>query len=120
MVSREQPVKKGGAVQEAVVSAALADPVESVMVHPGEAPPKPAFWHPGENLLLTFFFSVMMVLPLLDIIGRKIHGFISVVPVSLIPGSLALVQHATLAIMMFGGAIAAREGKLLQLATTAS
>jgi C4-dicarboxylate transporter DctM subunit len=120
MVSRKRPVKKNGAVQEAVVSAALTDPVESVMVHPGEAPAKSAFWHPGENLLLTFFFSVMMVLPLLDIIGRKIHGFISVVPVSLIPGSLALVQHATLAIMMFGGAIAAREGKLLQLATTAS
>ena len=120
MTSRKQPVKKSDAVAEKAISAAIADPVESVMAHPGEAPAKPAFWHPGENLLLTFFFSVMMVLPLLDIIGRKIHGFISAVPVSFIPGSLALVQHATLAIMMFGGAIAAREGKLLQLATTAS
>jgi tripartite ATP-independent transporter DctM subunit len=62
----------------------------------------------------------MMVLPLLDIVGRKLHAYFNFVPVSPIPGSLALVQHATLAIMMFGGAIAAREGKLLQLATTAS
>jgi TRAP-type C4-dicarboxylate transport system permease large subunit len=36
----------------------------------------------------------------------------------MVSGSLNLVQHTVLAIMMFGGAIAAREGKLLQLATT--
>jgi len=93
---------------------------DSVMAHPGEAPAKPAFWHYGENLLLTFFFATMMVLPLLDIVSRKLHAYFNFVPVSPIPGSLALVQHSTLAIMMFGGAIAAREGKLLQLATTAS
>jgi C4-dicarboxylate transporter, DctM subunit len=81
--------------------------------HPGEAAAQPAFWHVPENLLLTFFFAVMMVLPLMDIIGRKFHTI-------LVSGSMVLVQHTVLAIMMFGGAIAAREGKLLQLATTAN
>src|ERR1700677_2189490 len=120
MVSRKPSVKKSEKADAAEVSAVVAQAPESVMAHPGEAPAKPAFWHYGENLLLTFFFGTMMVLPLLDIVSRKLHVYFNFVPVSPIPGSLALVQHATLAIMMFGGAIAAREGKLLQLATTAS
>ncbi len=120
MVSRKKPVKKNRTKRISEISAAMADPNESVMSHPGEAPARPAFWHPAENLFLTFFFALMMALPLLDILGRKLHAYVSLVPVSLVPGSLALVQHATLAIMMFGGAVAAREGKLLQLATTAS
>jgi tripartite ATP-independent transporter DctM subunit len=87
----------------------------------GTAGPAPlSFWNHGENLLLTFFFAVMLTLPLLDILSRKLHGLLSFFPASLIPGSLALVSHTTLAIMMFGGAIAAREGKLLSLSTTAS
>ncbi|HVZ79942.1 MAG TPA: TRAP transporter large permease subunit [bacterium] len=88
--------------------------------HPGEAPSKPAPWHGPENLFLTFFFGVMMALPLLDILARKLHAIFDWFPPLLVPGSLNLVQHSVLAIMMFGGAIAAREGKLLQLATTAS
>ncbi|HUO58374.1 MAG TPA: TRAP transporter large permease subunit [bacterium] len=87
--------------------------------HPGDAPAQPAFWHQYENLFLTFFFAVMMFLPLLDIVGRKLHAIFEWFPAVLVSGSLGLVQHATLAIMMFGGAVAAREGKLLQLATTA-
>jgi len=96
---------------------------QSVMAlegHPGEASAKPAAWHGPENLLLTFFFAVMMVLPLLDILGRKLHGLFDWFPAVLVSGSLGLVQNTVLAIMMFGGAIAAREGKLLQLATTAN
>jgi TRAP-type C4-dicarboxylate transport system permease large subunit len=88
--------------------------------HPGGTPVEPAFWHLPENLLLTFFFAVMMVLPLLDILARKLHGLFDWFPAVLVSGSLNLVQHSVLAIMMFGGAIAAREGKLLQLATTAN
>ncbi len=88
--------------------------------HPGGAPSQPAFWHAPENLLLTFFFAVMMVLPLLDILARKLNALFAWFPAVLVPGSLGLVQHTVLAIMMFGGAIAAREGKLLQLATTAA
>ena len=41
--------------------------------YPGEIPKKPAFWHYPENLVLTFFFCFMMSLPLLDIVGRKLH-----------------------------------------------
>jgi tripartite ATP-independent transporter DctM subunit len=120
MATRKKTVKKPSPMSAAKIAAITPDAHESVMAHPGGASTKPAFWHSSENLFLTFFFAVMMVLPLLDIIGRKLHAFFPVMPVSPIPGSLALVQHATLAIMMFGGAVAAREGKLLQLATTAS
>ncbi len=86
---------------------------------PTALPAKKAFWHPVENLLLTFFFGFMMLLPLLDIIGRKLNPLFHFIPANIVPGSLTLVQHTILAIMMFGGAIAAREGKLLALASTA-
>jgi len=88
--------------------------------HPGEVPAKPAFWHGAENLFLSFLFAFMMVLPLLDILARKLHSLFDWFPAVLVSGSLGLVQNTVLAIMMFGGAIAAREGKLLQLATTAN
>lgn len=99
---------------------AAPEPAMAMEGHPGEAPARHAFWHTPENLLLTFFFGTMMVLPLLDILARKLNGLFPWFPPILVPGSLNLVQHTVLAIMMFGGAIAAREGKLLQLATTAA
>ena len=120
------PRKKAGLLSAPplkISSAEAASATEEALAmdgHPGEAPAKPAFWHAPENLLLTFFFSAMMVLPLLDIVARKLHPVLDWFPPILVPGSLNLVQHAVLAIMMFGGAIAAREGKLLQLATTAA
>ncbi|HVM33471.1 MAG TPA: TRAP transporter large permease subunit [bacterium] len=80
----------------------------------------PAPWHLPENLLLTFFFAVMLLLPLIDILGRKLHQVMDFFPANPVPGSLNLVAHSTLAVMMVGGAIAAREGKLLSLSTTAS
>src|SRR5258708_25267632 len=85
----------------------------SMEAHPGGAPIARLPWHYAEGLFLTFFFAVMLLLPLLDILGRKLH-------LTLIPGSLNLVQHTVLAIMMFGAAIAAREGKLLALSSTSS
>jgi len=81
--------------------------------HPGGAPVVHRPWHQAEGLLLTFFFGIMLLLPLLDILTRKFH-------VSLVSGSLNLVQHTVLAIMMLGAAIAAREGKLLSLSSTSS
>jgi len=81
--------------------------------HPGGAPVVHRPWHYAESLCLTFFFGIMLLLPLLDILTRKFH-------VSLISGSLNLVQHTVLAIMMLGAAIAAREGKLLSLSSTSS
>ncbi len=50
----------------------------------------------------------MAVLPLLEIVGRRAWR-------TGIPGSNALVQHATLWIGLMGGAIAARDGRLLSL-----
>jgi C4-dicarboxylate transporter DctM subunit len=84
------------------------------------APATPAPWHTVENLLLTFFFAVMLLLPLIDILGRKFHQLLAFIPANPVSGSLNLVAHSTLAVMMVGGAIAAREGKLLSLSTTAS
>src|SRR5579862_8894230 len=85
----------------------------SLEAHPGGTPVVHRPWHYAEGLFLTFFFGVMLLLPLLDIIGRKFH-------LTLISGSLNLVQHTVLAIMMLGAAIAAREGKLLSLSSTSS
>jgi tripartite ATP-independent transporter DctM subunit len=50
----------------------------------------------------------MAVLPLLEIVGRRVWR-------TGVPGSSALVQHATLWIGLLGGAIAARDGRLLSL-----
>jgi TRAP-type C4-dicarboxylate transport system permease large subunit/TRAP-type C4-dicarboxylate transport system permease small subunit len=117
---RPQAAPKSQTIPETLPAPEALEPVMILEGHPGEVPSKPAFWHVPENLLLTFFFAVMMVLPLLDILARKLHPVLDWFPAILVPGSLGLVQHTVLAIMMFGGAIAAREGKLLQLATTAA
>ena len=66
----------------------------------------------GENLLVSFALAAMMILPLAEIVLRKtLH-------VGLV-GSSAFVQHFTLAVGVLGGAIAAREGRLLSLSTLA-
>jgi C4-dicarboxylate transporter DctM subunit len=63
-----------------------------------------------ENLVVTLALSAMIVLPLFEAILRPtFHAGIS--------ASSALVQHLTLIIGMLGGAIAARENRLLSLAT---
>ncbi len=100
--------KNPGPEKEIPIDQALA-----IEMHAEGSSAPPTFWALGENLTLTFFFALMLLLPLLDILGRKFQ-------VILIPGSLTLVQHVVLAIMMFGGAIAAREGKLLSLSTASS
>jgi len=50
----------------------------------------------------------MALLPLLEIVGRRLWR-------TGIPGSMALVQHGTLWIGFLGGAISARDGRLLSL-----
>jgi C4-dicarboxylate transporter, DctM subunit len=63
----------------------------------------------GENLLMTFCLASMVLIPLLDIVLR---------PTNIVfPGSSAIQSHLTLFICMIGGAIAAREGRLLSLST---
>lgn len=66
----------------------------------------------GENLLLVLPLVVMMVLPLLEIVLRPLRTGIS--------GSTAFVQHFTLIVGMLGGAVAARDGRLLSFSTLSS
>ncbi|MBI5418534.1 MAG: TRAP transporter large permease subunit [Deltaproteobacteria bacterium] len=61
-----------------------------------------------ENAVSIALLCGMAVLPLLEIVGRRLWR-------TGIPGSAALVQHATLWIGFLGGAIAARDGRHLSL-----
>jgi C4-dicarboxylate transporter, DctM subunit len=76
------------------------------------ASPK-GFWarsfHTGENSLMIFCLAAMVLLPLIDIALR---------PTSIVlAGSSAIQCHLTLFVCMIGGAIAAREARLLSLST---
>ena len=64
----------------------------------------------GEDLIAAFALLVMVVLPLAEIVSRRAFG-------RGIPASGPIVQHLTLWVGFLGAAIAAREGKLLALAT---
>jgi tripartite ATP-independent transporter DctM subunit len=63
-----------------------------------------------EDLVASLSLLAMAVLPLLEIILRRFFGIG-------IPGSGPIVQHLTLWVGFLGAAIAAREGKLLALAS---
>lgn len=63
-----------------------------------------------ENWGISLILAIMMVLPIAEIVLRAIfHRGIS--------GSTIVVQHLTLLVGMLGGAIAAREARLLSLST---
>ena len=62
----------------------------------------------AENFLLIIPLAAMMLLPVIEIILRSIFK-------TGISGSSAIVQHLTLIAGMFGGAVAARDGRLLAL-----
>lgn len=64
----------------------------------------------GENLLVTLCLAAMVVLPLAEILLRKLFR-------TGIAGAASFEQHFTLIIGMVGGAIAARDGRLLALST---
>jgi tripartite ATP-independent transporter DctM subunit len=71
---------------------------------------RPRFWHRSENLLMTIALTVMVALPVLEIILRA--GWSTG-----LEGSSYIVQHLTLIVGMLGGALAARESRLLSLST---
>lgn len=62
--------------------------------------------HRAEDLLLAIALGVMMLLPILEIVLRSGFG-------GGVPGAVPMVQHLVLAVGMLGGAVAAREGRLL-------
>jgi tripartite ATP-independent transporter DctM subunit len=64
-----------------------------------------------ENLLLVAPLLALISLPLLETVLRRFHTGLS--------GSSAFVQHLTLIIGMFGGMIAARDGRLLSFSALA-
>jgi tripartite ATP-independent transporter DctM subunit len=66
-----------------------------------------------EDGVAALALAAMVVLPLLEIVVRRLFGVG-------VPGSGPFVQHLTLWVGFLGAAIAAREGKLLALATGAA
>lgn len=78
------------------------------------APPaQPACWlHRLENGLVTLALAAMVLLPLTEIVLRRLNIWrVGIVNVS------GLEQHLTLVVGMLGGVIAARQGRLLTLST---
>ncbi len=63
-----------------------------------------------ENAVAATALAAMVVLPILEIALRRAFGIG-------IPGAGPIVQHLVLWVGFLGGAIAAREGRLLALAT---
>jgi C4-dicarboxylate transporter DctM subunit len=62
----------------------------------------------GENLVLVTALAAMLLLPVTEILLRQVFK-------TGISGSSAIVQHLTLIVGMLGGAIAARDRRLLAL-----
>jgi C4-dicarboxylate transporter DctM subunit len=74
---------------------------------PGSA--KPGWWRRLEEAVPVFALALMVALPLAEIVARKFGTGI--------PGSAPFTQHLTLWVAFLGAALAARDGKLLALAT---
>ena len=80
----------------------------------GGAMAQPVGWrrvmNQGENLLVAGALSLMVLVPLVEASLREFLG-------TGISGATAIVQHLVLVVGMLGGALAAREGRLLALST---
>jgi len=71
-----------------------------------------SFWSVGENVAIAAVLMSMMLLPLLDPLLRWVFG-------SAAQSTGSIVQHLVLVVGMLGGAIAAREQRLLALSNIA-
>ncbi|HYV88047.1 MAG TPA: TRAP transporter large permease subunit, partial [Candidatus Polarisedimenticolia bacterium] len=69
--------------------------------------------HAGENGLLVAVLAMLVLLPLLEAILRKFTSLS-------VKGSSGFIQHFTLLVSVLGGAVAAREGRLLSLSSLTS
>jgi C4-dicarboxylate transporter, DctM subunit len=84
---------------------------EQVPVRDPTVPPPPQpWWHRVEDLALALLLATMIVLPLAEIALRQISVGI--------PSAPDFLRHLTLLVGMLGGALAAREGRLLALASS--
>jgi C4-dicarboxylate transporter, DctM subunit len=89
---------------------------EPALSETSDAAQRTGFWHwasQAENLLLVLALSTMLLLPVAEIILRRVFN-------TGISGSSAIVQHLCLIVGMLGGAVAAREGRLLALSPVQS
>lgn len=81
---------------------------------PDQAASPPSGWRrrlrQGENALVVIALVLMVLLPCAEIVLRKFFN-------SGIPAATPLVQHLVLAVGMLGGALAARDKRLLSLST---
>jgi C4-dicarboxylate transporter DctM subunit len=87
---------------------------ESVAMQMAQSRSKPRKWKSGlarlEDLLIAAILFAMVLIPLAEsVLRRTLH--------SGIVGATSIVQHFVLLVGMLGGAIAAREGRLLALST---
>jgi C4-dicarboxylate transporter, DctM subunit len=83
-------------------------PIGSALA-PGHRKP---WWHRAEDLALALLLSAMIVLPLAEIGLRQFSVGI--------PSAPEFLRHLTLLVGMLGGALAAREGRLLALASAST
>jgi C4-dicarboxylate transporter DctM subunit len=70
------------------------------------------WWHRAEDLGLTLLLAAMIFLPLAEIALRQFSSGIPTAP--------EILRHLTLLVGMAGGALAAREGRLLALASAST
>lgn len=80
---------------------------------PAALPAWQRYFRTSENLLVVLALAFMVVVPLAEILLRRLFH-------TGIVGSTTIVQHLTLIVGMLGGALAAREGRLLSLSTATS
>lgn len=96
-----------------MTAATISDVPVRLIADESEDNPLRRALHLGEDVFLSVALGLLVVLPLAEIAVRKLlHGSIS--------GVTSFEQHLTLVISMAGGAIAAREGRLLSMSTLAS
>ena len=82
----------------------------AVLGTPEPASPARRRWRAAEDTVVACALGAMVILPLAEMALRALfHGGV--------PGSTTLVQHFTLLISMAGGALAARDGRLLAFST---
>ena len=87
------------------------DPVVSKSPGASVEPPRPLRWlWAAENLLVALALAALMLLPLVEIVGRKVfHRGLD--------DAAAIQQHQVLIIGLLGGMFAARDRRLLSLST---
>ena len=91
----------------------MSAPLPEISVsEPTNLPPWLQVLRRGENLLVVLALGVMMLLPVVEIVLRKFFS-------TGVPASATMVQHLVLVVGMLGGAIAARDNRLLALSAAA-